>query len=179
MPATLRNVAGYYSRSDDQPTHMFKTQCLNKETHFREDHHKMVLQQPPSKRHPRNVLIAEETPRTRPPTEEQRKQLTGSVEPGRQFSEYGKLSVTPSRLGERCSSPPRSYFDVSYTRTVSSLRSAADAKLAELQRLVALHDEVDNQVAAKPKEQTQALLKSDAWVRDQAGTSQGNVRETF
>lgn len=146
MPATLRNVAaGYYTRADDQPTHMFKTQCLNKEIHFREDHHTLVLQQAPSKRHPRNVLIAEETPRTRPNTEAARNGGSTETRGGggsARLAQIGKLSVTPSRQGVRSSKPSGSYFDISYTRTVSSLRTSADAKLAELQRLVALHDEV-------------------------------------
>ena len=59
-------MKGYYTRSDNQEAHMFKAQLIDKETHIREDHPYLLNKKAANLRRPRNVLLAEPTPRSRP-----------------------------------------------------------------------------------------------------------------
>ena len=143
---------------------------LEKEAKIQANHSEIMQSHPLGAKfqYPRNVLAAEETPRTGPSP------MCLSPVTSTWNQKSGKLHKPP---GERRIAPvPGGYYDQAYTRTLSGLQSKTEAKLRELEKLKALHKAAEAHDNAPHN--THVMLAADEWVRDQAGTVTGMGRSS-
>ena len=166
---------GYYTRSDDYATHLFKVQQMDKETHVREDHRFLVAAQPAEKRSPRNVLLAEPTPRSRPNTGLHQPETSGVYN----ALAHGRLASPSGVLQKRVPPMVGGYFDTSYTNAVGDMRRQAEVKLARLEALKRIHEQADSQAALQgaPKDVSKAMLSTDVWIQEQTTGQTSNSQK--
>jgi hypothetical protein len=176
---------GYYSRGDTLEVHMFKTQLIDKETHTREDHAYLVNKKAVALRRPRNVLLAEPTPRSRPGTHNisaaPRHEQSGTLaNPNIGWNRVGgsmqtAYPVSPISGSSSSLRAPggATLYDLAYTSAVARMRRQANAKLASLGALQKLHALVDAEVQPSLKERTLEHLTTDAWIKSETGVVSG------
>jgi hypothetical protein len=179
MATRRKPPAGYYTRCDDSATHKFKTELLLKETRFREDHLNIVSTQKVAKQFPRNVLLAEETPRGETPSEiatlrEKFSRSGGSSSSSLYGSSTARSPLGSSTISERPPSRARTaisgYHDISYTRAVSGLRKVTEAKLRQLEELQRVQLEMEEQLSWKNTKRQEDMLDADDWMKEQTGS---------
>lgn len=118
----------HYTRSDAQPVHAFKSECLKNEERFRDYHPEILSRQRAPKRVPRNTLLGDETPRSGRGSD-------ASVTPRRAHANEVSDVTDVMIAATRTAPPVARAFDISFTRNVSKMRRNAEAKLKQLDYL--------------------------------------------
>jgi hypothetical protein len=174
----------YFTRSDLQDVHMFKMELIDKETHIREDHPHFLNRKAAPQRRPRNVLLAEPTPRSRPGTHDVSKYKPSGVlsQNGRSIAGSGSSSISASgnskadraaRSREVRAPGGATLYDLAYTSSVSGMRRQANAKMRELEHLMAIQARVDKRVESPSKNRTQEYLRANPWLQSETGVESG------
>jgi len=172
----------YFTRSDLQDVHMFKTQLIDKETHIREDHPHLLNRKAAPQRRPRNVLLAEPTPRSRPGTHDVSKYKPSGVlaQNGRSIAGNGSVTSIDNSKAERAARSRdirapggATLYDLAYTSSVSGMRRQANAKMRELENLMAMQARVDEEVQSPSKNRTQEYLRANSWLQSETGVESG------
>ena len=125
-----------YTRSDLQPVHVFKIECLKTEERFRDYHPQILSRQRAPKRAPRNTLLGDETPRSGRGLSDAHVTALRRAQVDESVADHTTTDVTDEMIAAARTLPSVARaFDISFTRTVSNMRRDTEAKLKQLEYL--------------------------------------------
>ena len=124
-----------YSRADLVEAHRFKKESMKSEERFRDYHSTILAQQKASKRHPRNTILADETPRSQ---QGRRDTFSSSMmDVDGEGSGHIHVRVPEIRTGAGDNLHYRFVVDPTFSRGVAGLRKKSEEELKRLHFLQA------------------------------------------